>query len=76
MEIIVTLDAARVMNGYSLKEAAEKFGVHYQTLASWEKDSSVMKQKYVQMIPEIYGLPENSIFFGPKNEFILPIINN
>ena len=67
----ITLDAARVRMGYSLKEAAELFKVHYQTLSSWEQDSSKMKQKYVQKIPDIYHLPIEDIFFGNKNDFIL-----
>lgn len=76
MELKVTLEAARVMMGYSLKEAAKCFGVHYQTLANWEQDSNKMKQKYVQLIPEIYHIPISNIFFGSKNEFILSKVDN
>ncbi|MGG5313863.1 hypothetical protein IGL24_002566 [Enterococcus sp. DIV2371] len=65
----ISLEAARVLAGLSQKEAAEKFGVNYQTLASWEKDSNKMKQKYVQMIPSIYYVNTSDIFFGTKNEF-------
>ncbi|XXS41791.1 helix-turn-helix transcriptional regulator [Staphylococcus aureus] len=31
------LRAARINNGMSQKKAASLLGVHYQTLASWEK---------------------------------------
>ncbi|BAO06314.1 Cro-like protein phage associated [Enterococcus mundtii QU 25] len=65
----ISLEAARVLAGLSQKEAAEKFSVNYQTLASWEKDSNKMKQKYVQMIPSIYYVNISDIFFGTKNEF-------
>lgn len=43
----ISLEAARVLVGLSQREAAEKFGVHPQTVASWENDSSKVKQKYV-----------------------------
>ncbi|EPF4429225.1 helix-turn-helix transcriptional regulator [Escherichia coli] len=66
----ISLEAARVLAGMTQKEAASKFGVNYQTLASWEQDSNKMKQKYVQMIPKLYSVLPEEIFFGTKNEFI------
>lgn len=66
----ITLEAARVLMGYSQKEASEMFGVHYQTLASWEKNPNSMKGEYIEKIPEIYLISKNAIFFGTKNEFI------
>lgn len=65
----ISLEAARILTGMTQKEAASKFGVNYQTLASWEQDSNKMKQKYVQMIPNIYNVLPEEIFFGNKNEF-------
>lgn len=76
MKTKITLEAARVMMGYSLKKAAILFGVHYQTLSKWEEDPSLMKQKYVSMIEEIYFVPVSYIFFGSKDEFILLNKNN
>ncbi len=70
MKMQITLEAARVLMGYSLREAAEKFGVHYQTLSSWEKNPNKMKGEYIEKIPEIYGVEKNAIFFGTQNEFI------
>lgn len=70
MNVKVTLEGARVMMGYSLNDAAKLFGIHSQTLASWEHDPSKMKQKYIQMIPEIYFVDASNIFFGSKDEFI------
>lgn len=70
MNMKITLEAARIMMGYSLKEAARIFGVHYQTLSKWEEDPSSMKQKYLSKIEEIYFVPTSLIFFGSKNEFI------
>lgn len=65
----ISLEGARILVGLSQKEAAEKFGVHYQTLASWEEDSSKMQRKYLDMIPDIYLVPDTAIFSGTKNEF-------
>lgn len=66
----ISLEGARVLAGLNQQEAAAKFGVHYQTLASWEKDPRSMKQEYVLKIPEIYYVPVSAIFFGSRNEFI------
>lgn len=60
----ISLEAARVLVGLSQREAAEKFGVHPQTVASWENDSSKVKQKYVQMIPQIYLVNPTDIFWN------------
>lgn len=53
------------------KEAASKFGVNYQTLASWEQDSNKMKQKYVQMIPSLYFVNPEEIFLAPKTSLLV-----
>lgn len=66
----ITLEAARTNIGYSQNEAAKLFGVHYQTLAKWENDSSKMPYYMIDKIEDIYGISSNHIFFGPKNEFI------
>jgi transcriptional regulator with XRE-family HTH domain len=66
----ITLEAARVNAGYSQAAAAKLFGVHYQTLARWENDSSKMPYNMIEKIPTIYGVDSNNIFFGHKNEFI------
>lgn len=72
----ITLEAARVNAGYSQKEAAELFGVHYQTLAKWELNNSRMPHDKIEMISGIYNLPKSLIFFGDKNEFIRRKRNN
>lgn len=72
----ISLEAARALMGYTQKEAAEMFGVHYQTLAKWEEDSSSMKAKFIERIPAIYHVEKNSIFFGTKNEFTRYLVEN
>lgn len=66
----ITMEAARINAGYSQEEAGKYFGVHYQTLAKWENDSSRMPYDMIQKIPEVYHVPQRYIFFGNKNEFI------
>lgn len=68
--MLITLEAARRNIGYSQKEAADLFGIHYQTLAKLEEDSSNAPFAFIQKIPKIYKIPTNNIFFGLKNEFI------
>lgn len=68
--MLITLEAARRNIGYSQKEAADLFGIHYQTLAKLEEDSSNAPFAFIQKIPKIYKIPTDYIFFGPKNEFI------
>lgn len=70
MKIQITLEAARRNAGYTQKEAAKKLGVHYQTLASWEKDSSNVSYEEMQQIQRLYHIPTEFIFFGDRNEFI------
>lgn len=66
----ITMEAARINAGYSQEEAGKCFGVHYQTLAKWENDSSRMPYDMIQKIPTVYHIPQKYIFFGSKNEFI------
>lgn len=68
--MLITLEAARRNIGYSQKEAANLFGIHYQTLAKLEENSSNAPFAFIQKIPQIYKIPANNIFFGSKNEFI------
>jgi DNA-binding XRE family transcriptional regulator len=68
--IKMTLEAARVNCGYTQKEAAVLFEMHYQTLAKLEEDSSNAPYSFIQAIPKVYGIPADNIFFGHKNEFI------
>lgn len=70
MKIQITLEAARRNAGYTQKEAAAKLGVHYQTLASWEKNSSNVSFEEMQQIQNLYHIPTEFLFFGDKNEFI------
>lgn len=65
----ITLEAARINAGLTLKQAAEKIGVSVSTLHKWEQDSSSVKISDVQKIEQAYQYPTNFIFFGNKLEF-------
>ena len=70
MDAKITLEAARINAGYTQKEAAPLFGIHYQTLAKLEDDSSDAPYSFIQAIPRVYKISPDNIFFGRKNEFI------
>lgn len=68
--IKLTLEAARRNAGYSQNEAASLLGIHPQTLAAWERDSSKLSFVEANKLASLYGVSTNVLFFGPKNEFI------
>lgn len=70
MDAKITLEAARINAGYTQKEDAPLFGIHYQTLAKLEDDSSDAPYSFIQAIPRVYKISPDNIFFGQKNEFI------
>lgn len=59
----ITLKAARVNAGLTLKEASKKLGICETTLIRWEKDSSIVQSKYHKMISEAYQYPSDFIIF-------------
>ena len=65
----ITLKAARINAGYTLKSASEAIGVSVATLHSWERDSSSVKVSDVNKIEKTYGYPVEFIFFGNGLEF-------
>jgi transcriptional regulator, xre family len=75
-EYLVTLEAARVNAGLTQAEAATKIGVHPQTLAKWEKDSSRIPYAKVCKIENTYHIPKGLIFFGKAFEFTRKLLND
>jgi len=75
-EYLITLEAARVNAGLTQVEAATKIGVHPQTLAKWEKDSSMIPYAKVCKIENTYHIPKGLIFFGKSFEFTRKLLNN
>lgn len=66
----ITLEAARVNAMMTQKEAAKKLGVHFQTLAKYENDSSNIPFSLLENASELYGIPLSFIFLGKKYENI------
>lgn len=75
-EYLITLEAARVNAGLTQAEAAIKIGVHPQTLAKWEKDSSRIPYTKVCKIEATYHVPKGLIFFGNSFEFTRKLLKN
>lgn len=70
MNLLVTLEAARVNAGFKVKDAAPMLGVHLQTLYSYEKDSSNVPHSFIEKAEKLYKIPKGNIFFGNRFEFI------
>ena len=70
MKLLVTLEAARVNLGYKVRDAAPLLGIHHQTLYKYEKDSSNVPHSFIEKAQHLYKVPKDSIFFGPRYEFI------
>lgn len=66
--IKITLRAARVNLGMTLKEAAAHFELHHETLAKYELDSSNVPRSFFIQIESVYGIPEEFIYFGKQEE--------
>jgi transcriptional regulator with XRE-family HTH domain len=67
--IMLTLEAARVNCGFTLAQAAEKLGIHRDTLWKYEQDSTRVPRTFMLKASEVYGVPINNIFFGVKSDF-------
>ena len=69
--MLITLEAARKNIGYSQKEAAALFGVHYQTLAKLEEDSSDAPYSFIQLIPKVYKFQKIIFFLAIKTSLFV-----
>lgn len=63
----ITLKAARVNAGLTLKDAAEKLGIALSTLHSYEKGETFPNTERINAICNLYGIPYDYIFFGNKS---------
>lgn len=64
----IILRAARANVGMTLKEAAAKFEIHHETLAKYELDSSNVPRSFFIQIENVYGIPEEFIYFGKQED--------
>jgi transcriptional regulator with XRE-family HTH domain len=65
----VTLRAARINRGFTLKEVAEKTGKCIDTISKYEADSSSIPHEFMVMLLELYQVPFGHVFFGKESEF-------
>lgn len=65
--LVITLKAARVNAGMTIKEACKIIGVSPSTLIKWEKEPWIVNPITQANISEAYKLPIDCIDFKPKN---------
>lgn len=65
----VTLRAARVNCGYTLKDVAEKTGRSMDTISKYENDSTNIPRNLMVMLIDLYNIPDEHIFFGSESSF-------
>lgn len=70
MDLKITLKAARVNIGMTLKEAAALFGIHYETLSNYEADSTNVPRTFFIKLESVYGIPTENIYFGRHQDYI------
>ena len=69
----ISLKSARTNTGLTIKEAADLAGIHHQTLAKYEKDSSDIRNSLLDDLCRIYQIPQKYIFLGKEHDLIRTI---
>lgn len=62
----ITLKAARVNAGLTMKQAAEIIGVGVGTICAWEQHPERISALNQDMISKAYGIDINNIIFLPN----------
>lgn len=65
----LTLKACRINCGMTMKEAAQHFGIHYDTLSNYETDSTNVPRSFFIRLESVYGIPLENIYFGKQEDF-------
>ena len=55
----------------SSKEGTFQFGMHYQTLAKLEEDSTNAPYRFIQAIPNVYKVASDDIFLVVKTSLFV-----
>lgn len=66
-EFKITLRAARVNRGLTLKDVAEKTGKCAETISKYEIDSTDIPRDLSLKLIEIYEVPQDLLFFGSES---------
>jgi phage transcriptional regulator, cro/CI family protein len=64
----MTLRALRTNYDLTAKEAADKIGIHPQTLLKYEHDSSRIPMDLLLKLAALYKIDSNFIFLGSKSD--------
>jgi transcriptional regulator with XRE-family HTH domain len=67
---LITLRAARVNCGLTLKDVSSKVGKSEATIAKYENDSTSIPRDLMEALCALYGAPKEIIFFGRESDFI------
>lgn len=65
----ITLKAARVNLGMTLKQAAKLFDIHHETLGNYEANSTNVPHSFFIKLESVYGIPTDSIYFGKQEDY-------
>lgn len=68
-DFYITLRAARVNRGFTLKDVAVKVNKCTETISRYEADSTDIPRDLSVQLLELYGVPANYIFFGKESSF-------
>jgi len=67
---LITLRAARVNRGLTLKEVSLQVGKSEATISKYESDSTSIPRDLMEALCALYGAPKDIIFFGRESDFI------
>lgn len=70
MAFKISLKAARINIGMTLKEASSHFNIHYETLSNYEADSTNVPRTFFIKLEAVYGIPTEYIYFGKHADYI------
>lgn len=65
----ITLKAARINCGFTLKDVAVKTGKSVDTISKYEADSSDIPRNLMVRLIDLYNIPDHYIFFGNESSF-------
>lgn len=69
-QYMITLRAARINKGLSLREVAKVVKKHPDTIRKYEIDSTNIPRELMNQLLDLYGVPTpDIIFFGKESDF-------
>lgn len=63
----ITIRAARVNKGLTLKEASKALGITLVTLSNYENGKTNPNVEMAQKISQLYGIAQSNLIFLPTN---------